>query len=126
MITANNYRELLRIVKEPSAAKHLVEETVRDDVLKLLNVAKGSNFSLETEFKNQYTLIKTAVQQLGGQIQSKEDLDLMREAQKYLMFLLKQEEKLTNIRAVQEFKEKVLSALDKADPKLREEVINEL
>ena len=126
MITANNYRELVRIIKDPSSAEHLVEEEVRKSVLELLEHNTAQGFSVEQEFREQYRLIKAAVQQLGGQIQSKEDLDIMKEAQKYLSFILKQEEKLANIKAVQDFKESVLNALDKVDPKIRDEVIRTL
>jgi len=66
------------------------------------------------------------VDQLGGQIQTKEDLDILREAQKYLTFILKQEEKLSDIKAVQEFKESVLEVLDEVDPVVKDKVIKRL
>ena len=128
MITANNYRELLRIAKDPTAAEHLVEEEVRKDVLKLLNsqAVVNAGFSVEKEFRDQYTMIKRAVEQIGGNIQSKEDLDIIKEAQKYLMFILRQEEKLTDIKAVHDFKESVLEVLDGIDPVIKDKVIRRL
>lgn len=61
-----------------------------------------------------------------GQIDSKEDLDVMKEAQKFLTFLLRNEEKLSDIQAVKDFKEAVLTVLDDEDPILRDRVIKQL
>ena len=126
MISANNYRELVRIMQDKSAVDHLVEPTVKEDLLKLLGSKATEKFSIEEEFQDQYRIIKAAVHQLGGQIQSKEDLDILKEAQRYLTFILKQEEKLADIKAVQDFKEAVLEVLDEEDPILKDKVIRKL
>ncbi len=127
MISANNYRELLRIQKDVNTAEHLVEEAVREEVVQLLTAAnKIKKFSLEQEFQEQYNLIKLAIDQMGGQIQTKEDLDIIKEGQKYLLFIMRQEEKMTNIKAVREFKESVLEALDEVDPILKDKVLRRL
>ena len=61
-----------------------------------------------------------------GQIESKEDLDVLKEAQKFLSFILRNEEKLADIQAVKDFKEAVLQVLDEEDPVLRDRVIKKL
>lgn len=124
LIDGNIYRALMKIKKDPQAAKFLVDEEYRDDILKLVGT-RDSQFELEDEFEQQYKLIKDYINSIGA-ISSKEDLDVIKEAQKYLRFILQNEAKLASIEEVKRFKEAVLEVLDEADPKLRDQVIRRL
>lgn len=128
IINGNVVRTLQRIKAKPTDIEHLVEEDYIDDVMNLLSTKpmEGEEvFDLKTEFHTQYGFIKTAM--LGmGQIDSKEDLDILKEAQKFLSFILRNEEKITEIEAVKEFKEAVLTVLDEESPELRDRVIRKL
>jgi hypothetical protein len=129
IITGNVVRALHRIQTDPSQAKLLVEEEYLEDLLEIFSVSKASttsnDFNLEEEFRSQYALIKAAMKTMGN-IQTDEDLKILKEAKSFLMFIMKQEEKLASFRAVAEFKEAVLAALDEADPVLRDKVLRNI
>ncbi len=127
IITGNTVRALQRIKVDPTAAEMLVEEEYRSELLELLKPCSGSSesFDLETEFATQYNMVRAAIHRMG-EIQSEEDLKILKEAKSYLQFIMRQEEKLADIRAVAAFKEAVLDALDEADPEIQDKVIHAL
>ena len=128
VITGNVIRALQRIKLDPRAVDMLVDEEYKEELLKVLQPCRkdeSETFNLEEEFASQYRLVKAAIQQMGD-IQTEEDLKILKEAKSYLLFIMKQEEKLADIKAVAAFKEAVLDALDEASPELRDKVINEL
>jgi len=129
VIDGNMVRMLQRVKNNPKDAIHLVDPEYVKDLLELLQPCGGndieSHFDLQSEFRSQYSIVKSYITSMG-QIDSKEDLDVMKEAQKFLTFLLRNEEKLSDIQAVKDFKEAVLTVLDDEDPILRDRVIKQL
>lgn len=127
IINGNVIRALQRIKLSPTDAEHLVEEEYIDALFQLLSTQETveETFDLKTEFRNQYGLVKAKMTTMGD-IQSKEDLDILKEAQKFLSFMLRNEEKLTEIQAVKDFKEAVLTTLDEESPELRDRIIRRL
>lgn len=128
IINGNVIRALHRIKSNPSDVDHLVEEEYKGDLIELLNAKQlpgDSTFDLKTEFATQYSKIKTAMDSMG-QITTKEDLDILKEAQKFLSFIMRNEEKLADIEAVKQFKEAVLNVLDEESPELKDRVIRRL
>ena len=129
IINGNVIRALHRLRANPNDVEHLVEDEYHEEVLNLINAIpvddSDTTFDLNTEFITQYTMIKSAMKSIGT-IDSKEDLDVMKEAQKFLTFILRNEEKLNDISAVKEFKEAVLFALDQESPELKDRVIRSL
>ena len=129
MIDGNIIRALQRIKTNPKDAVHLVDPEYLEQLLELLHSKKqvdsDSQFDLQNEFSAQYSKIRTAMDSMG-QIDTKEDLDIMKEAQKFLSFILRNEEKLNDIQAIKDFKEAVLTVLDEEDPILRDRVIGRL
>lgn len=126
MIDGNIVRILHRIKKNPLDIEHLVEAEHQAGLLDLLvSQVDNQTFDLKTEFNSQYRLIKAAMTNIGD-IQTKEDLDILKEAQKFLSFILRNEEKITDIQAVKDFKEAVLRVLDEESPELRDRVIRRL
>ena len=124
IIDGNVYRALMRIEQNPDAIDLLVEAEYRDDIRKLFDV-KDSQFELQDEFRKAYKLVQSYLNSLTA-IETPEDLNVVKEAQKFLTFIMRNEEKLTSIEAVKTFKEAVLAALDEADPILRDKVISRL
>jgi hypothetical protein len=126
IITGNVVRALHRIQTDPSQAKLLVEEEYLEDLLEIFSVSKASaasnDFNLEEEFRSQYAMIKAAMKTMGN-IQTDEDLKILKEAKSFLMFIMKQEEKLSDMRAVAAFKEAVLDVLDEVDPEVQDQVL---
>jgi len=123
LIDDNIYRALLRIKNKPETADLLVDPECKEDLLSLLLVDSDSDeFSLQQEFESSYKLVKDYINNMD-KITSKEDLDVLKEAQKFLTFLLRNEEKLASVEEVKRFKETVLEALDAASPELRDQVI---
>jgi len=128
IIDGNIIRTLQRIRKSPKDADHLVDEEYRDELIDMLgsdSSGGGSQFSVKDEFATSYKLIKDYINSIGA-IGAKEDLDVIKEAQKFLSFILRNEEKLANIEAVKEFKEAVLDVLDEESNELRDRVITKL
>lgn len=129
MIDGNIVRMLQRIKTNPADAAHLVDPEYISEIIEVLkpceSVDVDSQFDLQAEFRVQYTIVKSYISSMG-QIDSKEDLDVMKEAQKFLTFLLRNEEKLNDIQAVKDFKEAVLDVLDEEDEMLRDRVIKRL
>lgn len=128
LIDSNIVRALERIQKDDTAIDFLVEEGYKDRVRKLFTkakVEKSIEFDLKTEFMIQYNIVKTAINNIGN-LQSKEDIDILKEAQKFLVFILRNEEKLNDINAVKAFKEAVLGALDAESAELKDRVIQRL
>lgn len=127
LIDANIYRALRVIAKDAAAADHLVDEDIRADLLELIHtsIVITEEFDLKSEFTTQYRLVKAALVNIGD-IQTKEDLDILKEAKSFLTFILKNEEAANNIEAVKAFKSAVLEALDEESPELRDRVISRL
>ena len=129
IINGNVIRALHRLRANPNDVEHLVEAEYAEEILNLINAIpiedSDTTFDLNTEFITQYTMIKTAMQSIGS-IDTKEDLDIMKEAQKFLTFILRNEEKLNDISAVKEFKEAVLTVLDEESAELKDRVIQRL
>ena len=129
IINGNVIRALHRLRASPNDVEHLVEDEYQEEILNLINALPvGQNdtvFDLQDEFTIQYNMIKAKITSMG-QIETKEDLDIMKEAQKFLVFILRNEEKLNDISAVKEFKEAVLMALDEESPELKDRVIQRL
>jgi len=128
VITGNVMRALQRLKDKPADASFFVEEEFIPQVLKLINTTAEPEtrvFSLKKEFDSQYSKIKTAMDSMGA-IETKEDLDILKEAQKFLTFILRHEEKLASIEAVKDFKEAVLNVLDEESHELRDRVIRRL
>ena len=123
-IDGNIYRALMRIKKNPEAIDLLVDEEYREDILKLFDT-RESKFDIKDEFGNAYKLVQSYLNSITA-IETPEDLNVVKEAQKYLSFIMRNEEKLAGIEAVKQFKEAVLAALDEADPILRDKVIASL
>ena len=124
IIDGNIYRALKRIEKNPDAVDLLVDEEYRDDIRKLFDVGE-SKFDIKDEFNVAYKLVQKYLNSID-EITTPEDLNVLKEAQKYLSFIMRNEEKLAGITAVKEFKEAVLAALDEADPIMRDKVIASL
>ncbi len=124
IIDGNVYRALMRIEKNPDAIDLLVDAEYREDIKKLFDV-KDSQFELKDEFTKAYKLVQSYLDSLTA-IETPEDLNVVKEAQKFLTFIMRNEEKLAGIEAVKAFKEAVLAALDEADPILRDKVISAL
>ncbi len=129
IINGNVVRALHRIKASPVDMEHLVEEEYIKDVQELLTAAEplpgDTTFDLKTEFASQYSKIKVAMSEMG-KIDSKEDLDILKEAQKFLTFILRNEEKLADIQSVKDFKAAVLHVLDTESPELKDRVIRSL
>jgi len=129
IINGNVIRALHRLRANPNDAEHLVEEGMTEEILNLINALPVEQddtiFDLQTEFTLQYNMIKAKISSMGN-IDTKEDLDIMKEAQKFLTFILRNEEKLNDISAVKEFKEAVLRVLDEESPELKDRVIRRL
>ena len=131
LITGNIYRALARIKTSPEDIDHLVEPEYREAILELLATKKPEvpeeleDFDLQQEFASQYKIVKTALTSITT-LDTKEDLDILKEAQKFLTFILRNQEKLNNIQAIQAFKEAVLAVLDEEDPELQDRVIRSL
>ena len=129
IINGNVIRALHRLRANPNDVEHLVEEEYHEEILNLINAIPVGNddtaFNLQDEFNTQYNMIKAKITSMG-QIETKEDLDIMKEAQKFLTFILRNEEKLNDIQAVKEFKEAVLLTLDGESPELKDRVIRRL
>lgn len=125
VITGNVVRALQRLKDKPADASFFVEEEFIPEILKLLSRFESKSFNLQQEFDSQYSMIKTAMDSMTV-IETKEDLDILKEAQRFLNFILKNEEKLASIEAVKDFKEAVLNVLDEEDPELRDRVIRKL
>ena len=129
VINGNVVRAIHRILANPNDAEHLVDEEYVEEVLNLINALPLSKddtvFDLQDEFTIQYNMIKSKITSMG-QIETKEDLDIMKEAQKFLTFILRNEEKLNDISAVKAFKEAVLNALDEESAELKDRVIQRL
>ena len=129
IINGNVIRALHRLKANANDIEHLVEAEYHEEILNLINAIpiddSDTAFDLNTEFITQYTMIKSAMKSIGT-IETKEDLDIMKEAQKFLTFILRNEEKLNDISAVKEFKEAVLFALDQESPELKDRVIRSL
>ncbi len=129
IINGNVIRALHRLLANPNDVEHLVEEEYHEEILNLINANPIDNsdtqFDLQDEFTLQYNMIKAKITSMG-QIETKDDLDIMKEAQKFLSFILRNEEKLNDIAAVKEFKEAVLNALDEESAELKDRVIRKL
>ena len=129
IINGNVLRALQRIVLNPKDSEHLVEESCEKELMEFIKTRKKEDirepFDLKTEFNTQYGFITTAMETMG-KIDTKEDLDILKEAQKFLSFILRNEEKLNDIQAVKDFKEAVLRVLDEESPELRDRVIRKL
>ena len=129
IISGNVVRALHRIKASPTDIEHLVEEEYIQEVVELLTAVEplpgDTTFDLKTEFASQYSKIKVAMNNMG-QIESKEDLDILKEAQKFLTFILRNEEKLADIQSVKDFKAAVLFVLDGESPELKDRVIRRL
>jgi len=129
IINGNVIRALHRLKINPNDVNHLVEEEYHEEILNLISALpidhNDTTFDLQDEFTIQYNMIKAKITSMG-QIETKEDLDIMKEAQKFLQFILRNEEKLNDIEAVKEFKEAVLMALDEESPELKDRVIRKL
>lgn len=123
LIDGNIIRALQRLRKDPNQYDLLVDKLYHDE-LKVILKAQGE-LTVDNEFKTAYKLVKDYINRLDG-ISSKEDLDVIKEAQKFLSFILRNEEKLNDIEAVKAFKEAVLGVLDEEDDKLRDRVITRL
>lgn len=124
IIDGNIYRALKRIEKNPDAVDLLVDEEYRDDIRKMFATGE-SKFDIKDEFSVAYKLVQKYLNSID-EIATPEDLNVLKEAQKYLSFIMRNEEKLADIAAVKQFKEAVLAALDDADPILRDKVIASL
>jgi len=129
IINGNVIRALHRLLANPNDVEHLVEEDYHEEILNLINAnpidQNDTQFDLQDEFTLQYNMIKAKITSMG-QIETKDDLDIMKEAQKFLSFILRNEEKLNDIAAVKEFKEAVLTALDEESAELKDRVIRRL
>ncbi len=129
VIDGNVIRTLRRVKTNPRDMDHLVDPEYHKDILEILQPCEGSKdesqFDLQEEFRQQYRIVKSYITSMG-EIQTKEDIDVLKEAQKFLSFILKNEEKLADIQAVKNFKEAVLQVLDDESPELRDRVIRKL
>ena len=129
IITGNVIRALHRIKTNPNDVEHLVEHEYQEEILNLINAIPidqdDTVFDLQDEFTTQYNMIKAKMVSIGS-IDTKEDLDVMKEAQKFLTFILRNEEKLNDISAVKAFKEAVLGVLDEESAELKDRVIQKL
>jgi hypothetical protein len=127
VITGNVIRALERVKADWSTASMLVEESGIEKLKDLLQPctqgnALSNDFNLEDEFRVQYQMVKNALTRIGA-IETEEDLKILKEAKSFLQFIMKQEEKLADIRAVQQFKEAVLDVLDEVDPEIQDKVL---
>ncbi len=133
LITGNIIRALQRIKAEPDKAVLLVEPEYVTTALNLIGESglpkpeDNESFSLEDELRLQYGILKKS---LNGMIDStgltKEDLDVLKEGQRFLSLIIRQEEKINDINAIKAFKLAVLSTLDAVDPELKKDVLKRL
>ena len=133
VITPNIIRTLQKLKADPS--QHmldlLVDDNFHEDLLALLSVtATGEDsqeFSLKNEFANTYSILKSMLKDLAAQREkTTDDLKILNSAQKFLEFILKNEQSINGIEQVKAFKSAVFEVLDNSDPKLKDDVINHL
>jgi len=133
VITPNIIRTLQKLKADPS--QHmldlLVDDNFHEDFLRLfdtkLDGGDAKEFSLKHEFADTYGILKSMLNTLAAQSEkTTEDLKILNSAQKFLEFILKNEQALNGIDSVKRFKTAVFEVLDESDPETKDKVITKL